>query len=154
LESVRSLFGRSEILEGEFTVIRDCYNANPESTAAAISFCDDLEYPGRKIYVLGSMLELGDASAAAHRELGNILSQSAADKVFLFGEETEEALAELAKGPVPYFHTKSIDVLSLSLGDYVKPGDLVLVKGSRGCALERLDPVLSGEKVHEAAPCF
>jgi UDP-N-acetylmuramoyl-tripeptide--D-alanyl-D-alanine ligase len=142
LESVRSIFGRSEILDGTLPVIRDCYNAHPESAAAAVAFCDGLEYPGRKIYVLGSMLELGESSAAAHRELGLALAQSAADKVFLFGEEMEEAATELAKGELPFFHSRSIDELSVSLGDYVKPGDLVLVKGSRGCALERLDPVL------------
>jgi UDP-N-acetylmuramoyl-tripeptide--D-alanyl-D-alanine ligase len=149
LESVRPLFGRSEILEGNMTVIRDCYNANPESTAAAISFCDDLEYPGRKVYVLGSMLELGDAAGAAHRELGAALATSAADRVFLFGEETEETATAMAAGNVPFFHTNSIDELALSLRDYLEPGDLVLVKGSRGCALERLDPVLAGEAMQE-----
>jgi UDP-N-acetylmuramoyl-tripeptide--D-alanyl-D-alanine ligase len=159
LESVHSLFGRSEILEGDMTVIRDCYNANPESTAAAIAFCDDLEYPGRKIYVLGSMLELGDASTAAHRELGAALARSAADMVFLYGKEMEEAAAELRGSgigsmvQVPFFHTNSIDELTSSLMDYVKPGDLVLVKGSRGCALERLDSVLL-QTARGAVACF
>jgi UDP-N-acetylmuramoyl-tripeptide--D-alanyl-D-alanine ligase len=145
LESVRPLFGRSEILEGDITVIQDCYNANPESTAAAISFCDSLEYPGRKVYVLGSMLELGNDSEAAHRELGSILSRCAADMLFLYGKEMEGAAAELEKAEAGYFHTNNIAELASSLEDYVEPGDLVLLKGSRGCALERLSPVFSGK---------
>jgi UDP-N-acetylmuramoyl-tripeptide--D-alanyl-D-alanine ligase len=145
LESVRSLFGRSEILEGDMTVIRDCYNANPESTAAAISFCDDLEYPGRKIYVLGSMLELGEDSGAVHRALGSSLTRCAADMLFLYGKEMETAAAELAKAEAGYFHTNDMEELASSLRDYIEPGDLVLLKGSRGCALERLSPVLGGE---------
>jgi UDP-N-acetylmuramoyl-tripeptide--D-alanyl-D-alanine ligase len=150
LESVRPLFGRGEIFTGDMTVIRDCYNASPESVAAAIDFCDDLNYPGRKVYVLGSMLELGDDSEAAHRDLVLALSRSAADMVFLYGGEMERAAADAAENSgasksVRFFHTNDMDELSSRLGAYIKPGDLVLVKGSRGCALERLDPVLLGE---------
>jgi UDP-N-acetylmuramoyl-tripeptide--D-alanyl-D-alanine ligase len=145
LELARPLFGRSEILEGDVTLIRDCYNSNPESAAAAISFCDDLEYPGRKVYVLGSMLELGKDSAAAHRELGSSLAYCAADMLFLYGEEMEGAATELAKTDAEYFYTNSMEELTDSLRDYVEPGDLVLLKGSRGCALERLSPALIGE---------
>jgi UDP-N-acetylmuramoyl-tripeptide--D-alanyl-D-alanine ligase len=148
LESVEPLFGRSEVLSGDMTVIRDCYNANPESTAAAISFCDGLAHPGRKVYVLGSMLELGEASAAAHRDLALALARSAADMVFLYGGEMGEAATVLAEGPGGkpgrFFHTNDMDELSSALGGYVKAGDLVLVKGSRGCELERLDPLLLG----------
>jgi UDP-N-acetylmuramoyl-tripeptide--D-alanyl-D-alanine ligase len=145
LESVRPLFGRSEILTGNMTLIRDCYNANPESTAAAINFCDDLKYPGRKVYVLGSMLELGEDSAAAHRDLGSALAHSAADRVFLYGEEMEEAAAEMERtAAAGCFHTNSMEELSSLLKGYVKPGDLILLKGSRGCALERLTSVFTG----------
>jgi UDP-N-acetylmuramoyl-tripeptide--D-alanyl-D-alanine ligase len=162
LELVRPLFGRSEIFTGAMTVIRDCYNANPESTAAAIDFCNTLEYPGRKVYVLGSMLELGDASAAAHRELALALGRSAADMVFLFGGELEQAAAILSENsgepadrkPVRFFHTNDMDKLSSGLAEFVEPGDLVLVKGSRGCALERLDSVLLGGTERGGEACF
>jgi UDP-N-acetylmuramoyl-tripeptide--D-alanyl-D-alanine ligase len=146
LESVRPLFGRSEILEGDMTVIRDCYNANPESTAAAISFCDDLEYPGRKVYVLGSMLELGEDSRAVHRKLGSVLARCAADMLFLYGKEMEETAAELAKAEAGYFHTNNMEELGSCLKGYVEPGDLVLLKGSRGCGLEQLSPIFSGKR--------
>jgi len=91
LAAVKPLFGRSEILRGKVTVIRDCYNANPESTAEAIGLCDDLEWAGRRVYVIGSMLELGTASAGAHAEIGRRLGSSKADMVFFYGPETVSA---------------------------------------------------------------
>jgi UDP-N-acetylmuramoyl-tripeptide--D-alanyl-D-alanine ligase len=142
LASVKALFGRSEILEGRVTVIRDCYNANPESSAEALAFCDELEYRGRKIYVMGSLLELGEASREAHRELGRRLASSRADKVFLYGEEMEEAAAAMEAAAAPFFHTSRMEELERELGSFVRDGDLVLLKGSRGCALERLTDIL------------
>jgi UDP-N-acetylmuramoyl-tripeptide--D-alanyl-D-alanine ligase len=146
LESVKPLFGRLEILKGRTTVIRDCYNANPDSTAKSVEFCDSVDWPGRLVYVIGDMLELGRASADAHAGLGKLLAESKADKIFLFGKETAAAISSLeAKGRV-FFHTNDMDELSRSLDSYVKTGDLVLLKGSRGCALERLTEMLTGGK--------
>ncbi|MDR1249573.1 MAG: UDP-N-acetylmuramoyl-tripeptide--D-alanyl-D-alanine ligase [Treponema sp.] len=143
LASVKPLFGRSEILRGAVTVICDCYNANFESAAAAISFCDDLKWPGRKLYVIGSMLELGDSSVSAHRAIGSLLAASRADRIFLYGAETEAALASLDRVP-GVFHTNAMEALAGELKGCLRSGDLVLLKGSRGCALERLSGVLAG----------
>jgi UDP-N-acetylmuramyl pentapeptide synthase len=66
--------------------------------------------------------------------------------VFLFGKETEIAAAVLASAQVPYFHTNKINDLSLAIDSYIIPGDLVLLKGSRGCALEQLTAMLIGNK--------
>ena len=142
-ESVKPLFGRGEIIYGRSTVIRDCYNSNPESAEAALDFCDGLEWPGRKVYVIGSMLELGDVSVEAHAALGGRLASCRGDKVFLFGEETGPAAAALA-GKLDFFHTCEMNELSGALDTYIKEGDLVLLKGSRGCALEKLTDVLTG----------
>jgi UDP-N-acetylmuramoyl-tripeptide--D-alanyl-D-alanine ligase len=149
VESVKPLFGRGEVLEGPVTVIRDCYNANPESMTEAIAFCDHLEWPGRKIYVTGSMRELGRISVDAHEGLGRLLAASAAEMIFLYGEETGPAAAVLKDaGGIPFFHTAGMRELSEALKDFVRPGDLVLLKGSRGCALESLTEVLCGaEKI-------
>jgi UDP-N-acetylmuramoyl-tripeptide--D-alanyl-D-alanine ligase len=145
LESVKPLFGRGEIFRGPVTVIRDCYNANPESAAAALAFCDGLDWPGRRIYVMGSMLELGAASPAEHRALGRRLAASQADMVYLFGAETAPAAGALGEeGKVPFFHTDTMGELAGALGKYLRPGDLVLLKGSRGCALEELSGALTG----------
>ena len=142
LESVKPLFGRGEILHGRVTVIQDCYNSNPESVTKALEFCDSLDWPGRKIYVLGEMRELGEDSRAAHEDLGRLLSGSKAGLVFLFGDEIRPAAEILKTGVLSYMHTCDMEELSRALNAYVRDGDLVLLKGSRGCALERLSAAL------------
>jgi UDP-N-acetylmuramoyl-tripeptide--D-alanyl-D-alanine ligase len=144
LETARPLFGRSEILRGDVTIIRDCYNANPDSAEAAIEFCDALEWRGRRVYVFGSMLELGAESAEAHRRVGSACASSRADALFFFGEEMRqafEAARERSFGGLSVFET-DFDRLGASLKAYVKSGDLVLLKASRGMALERLVELL------------
>ena len=142
LGSVKPLFGRGEIFRGRTTVIRDCYNSNPESAAAALDFCDSLDWSGRRIYVIGSMLELGGASSSAHAEAGRRLAESRADMVYLYGEETGVTADTLNGSSIPFFHTCDRDELSGALQNFVKEGDLVLLKGSRGCALETLTEIL------------
>jgi UDP-N-acetylmuramoyl-tripeptide--D-alanyl-D-alanine ligase len=144
LESVKPLFGRLEILKGRTTVIRDCYNANPQSMSRSIEFADSLEWPRRKVYVIGEMLELGEDSERAHVQLGNLLTLSKADNIFLFGKDIAPA-ASCLEGRT-FFITDDIEKLSASLDSYVQTGDLVLLKGSRGCALERLSEMLLGGK--------
>jgi UDP-N-acetylmuramoyl-tripeptide--D-alanyl-D-alanine ligase len=136
LESVKPLFGRGEIIRGKATVIQDCYNSNPESLAVALEFCESLDWPGRRVYVVGEMLELGEDSEKAHEAMGRLLADSKADMVFLYGKETAAGLKALGTGRV--FHTCSINELRAAVNGYVQEGDLVLLKGSRGCALERV----------------
>jgi len=146
LDSVKPMFGRGEILRGRATVIRDCYNSNPESLAEAVGFCDDVEWPGRRVYVIGEMLELGDVSREAHEDAGRLLSESKADVVYLFGKETAATAAVMdscvsngaAGAGMWVFHTCDMDELIRAANADVRKGDLVLLKGSRGCALERL----------------
>lgn len=94
LQHVKPLFGRSEIFEGTISLIRDCYNANPDSVAAALDFVDSVEWPKRKVCVLGSMLELGDSSEAEHRAIGRRVAESTMDGLFFFGDETKVAYEE------------------------------------------------------------
>jgi len=147
IESVKPLFGRFEILKGRTTVIRDCYNANPQSMEKSIELCDSLDWDGRKIYVIGDMLELGKSSFSEHKKLGELLLCSQADAIFLFGTEvTAAGLYMTIKGKF-FYHYKwdDFDGLSAALDSYVQTGDLVLLKGSRRCALERLTEMLIGE---------
>ncbi len=144
LASVRPLFGRSEVIRGEFTVIRDCYNSNPDSAMAAIALCDSIECAGRRVYVLGSMLELGVISEAEHRRIGAAAAASRADALFFFGDETrpgyEEAVAAGYAGRL-CFET-SFDALRGSVASFLRAGDLLLLKASRGMELERLSDAL------------
>jgi UDP-N-acetylmuramoyl-tripeptide--D-alanyl-D-alanine ligase len=141
LEEVVNLFGRTQIIRGPITVIQDCYNANPESMIAAIRMCDTFDKARRKIYVIGSMLELGAESQEAHKSIGRYLVSIKADLICLYGEETRIAFEVLKSahghGERIVFFSK-IEKLSLFLTRFIRSGDLVLLKGSRLCALEQL----------------
>jgi len=153
LSTVRPLFGRSEIFEGKISLLRDCYNANPDSVAAAIDLCDSVEGQGRKVYILGSMLELGESSIEEHEAMGRRAGNSKADALFFFGAESgaayEEAMvlekARKARGQPGrmIYHTDDIESLKKTVLAFVEEGDLVLAKASRGLALERLTDALS-----------
>jgi len=136
IESVKPLFGRGEIIRGKATVIQDCYNSNPESLAGALEFCESLDWPGRRVYIIGEMLELGEDSQKAHEGMGRLLANSKADMVFLYGKETAAAVKALGRNR--FLHTCAMNELTAAVNGYVRDGDLVLLKGSRGCALERV----------------
>ncbi len=145
IESVKPLFGRAEIVRGDVTLMLDCYNANPDSMESALEFCRDLEWAGRKIFVLGSMLELGEESPQAHRKVCALARDSNPDRVYLFGREMVESGAAVDWGSVPVeFHT-DIDALSAALANARREGDFYFVKGSRGMALERACPAITGQ---------
>ncbi|MCL1994234.1 MAG: UDP-N-acetylmuramoyl-tripeptide--D-alanyl-D-alanine ligase [Spirochaetes bacterium] len=149
VESVRPMFGRTEVFTGRATVIRDCYNASPESVGKALDFADNLEWPGRRIYIMADMLELGGQSKEAHAELGRRLLESKAGDIFLFGKETAFAAQVLEEAGRGFFYTGDFDELyrqvSAALENSSPQRELVLLKGSRGCALERLSGILTGE---------
>lgn len=142
LEHVKPIFGRSEIFRGDITVIRDCYNANPDSMESAIGFCDDLTWKGRKIFVLGSMLELGEQSRASHEKICRRVLSSTVNKVYLFGDDMISAGRTVFSQEYPVEYAHSMDSLSKMLHEEVRPGDLVFIKGSRGMELERVCPTL------------
>ena len=153
LSAMKSLFGRSEIVKGDLTIVRDCYNANPDSTAAAMALCDSVAWRGKRVYIFGSMLELGKESHAAHHEMGEMAGKSAANALFFFGEETRPAFdaATLTGFPgLVLFETNFNRLLSAVRG-YVTSGDLILLKASRGMALERIaDALVPGSPRFEA----
>jgi len=147
LSQVRPLFGRSEIREGRITMLQDCYNANPESMAAALEFFGNLPSEARRILVLGSMLELGEETERAHREIGLKASRTAPSAVFLFGQEMRSAFEALRSQGYSGFlmHTQDMDELIAAVRGLIREGDFMLIKGSRGMALERLTEVLEAE---------
>lgn len=113
-----------------FTIIEDCYNAGPESMAAALKVLGT--HPGRRIAVLGDMLELGSYGPELHRQLGTQAAQ-AADEIFLFGEATTYA-RETAGAKARHFSSK--DELVRALKDSCLGGETILFKGSRGMRME------------------
>ena len=156
IESVKPLFGRSRVLRGSFVIVQDCYNANAESMAESIRFYGgsaSSSVGSKKIFVLGDMLELGDASAETHAKTGELAASEKPYAVFFVGKEMAKAY-EAARA---YCEKNGLDVRLFSEPDtsdaavqgvtdkvlsLVSDGDLVLVKGSRGLRLERVASVL------------
>ncbi len=139
LEKVRPLFGRGRILRGDVTILEDCYNANPDSVYEALEFFDELPWKGRKTAVLGAMKELGRETETAHRALGRRLAESTAQAVFLAGPECAPAREAMEKAGYSgrIFAADTAEELRPDLEAYSRPEDLLLVKGSRGTALEK-----------------
>ncbi|MCH7903352.1 MAG: UDP-N-acetylmuramoyl-tripeptide--D-alanyl-D-alanine ligase [Armatimonadetes bacterium] len=133
---------RMEMVErdGAF-VLLDTYNASPDSTVAAIQVVCEVPCTGRRLAVLGEMLELGDFTEAGHRLVGKAVAEADLDGVLLTGGATDYIRDEATKRGYPANRIQSLSSLDLAeVARYlqtVNPGDLVLIKGSRALELER-----------------
>ena len=139
LEAFQNMSGRQEIFEARgCTIINDCYNAGPESMAAALNVLGNR--PGRHIAVLGDMLELGDCAPAEHYKIGRIAAEKA-DMVFAYGPHAGRVLDGTITGGMPETMGRGYDSqeeLTAALKRAAKPGDVILFKASRGMHLERI----------------
>jgi UDP-N-acetylmuramoyl-tripeptide--D-alanyl-D-alanine ligase len=122
------------------TVINDAYNANPTSMRAALAVL--AEYPAPRVAVLADMLELGEVSASAHRDIA-ALAADTAERCVLIGPGFAAAAAQLALdgGAVSAYPDWSAD-LAAQITAELTADTTLLLKGSRGMALERLLPAL------------
>jgi len=160
IESLSPLDGRGQLLHLQvrksdeaacgdmpcrLQVFQDCYNANPDSLAKTLELCASVT--GRKIYVLGDMLELGEASAASHEEAGRLAAASAGnagDLIVFVGPEmrnAQQAAAGKTAAKILHFteyDDKAMQMLCTQLHAYIQDGDFILLKGSHGIGLERI----------------
>ena len=150
LERYRPQGMRGEQLHaGDLTLLLDCYNANPQSVRAALDLLGLIPSAGRRVAVLGSMLELGDHSAALHDQLlGETLSR-AVDVVLALGEfaaaaERLRRAGRRRREPALLASTDAAEGYAL-LREYLRGDELILLKGSRGVALERLVPLIEAD---------
>ncbi len=129
----RPLKGRMEIRHaGGATLLVDYYNANPDSMLAALTTLADWPRATRRIAVLGDMRELGDTAAALHREVGEAVRDA---ELWLVGEHA----ADYAAGAAPGLTVRRFDdkpALAAALSEQLAPGTVILLKASRGAALE------------------
>jgi len=137
--------GRGEVIEGFCTVVMDCYNANPESMSASLRAFAERTAPGRKIVVLGDMLELGSVSLDAHREIGFLAAGMGIALCLFIGPAMKDAynaalLVRVAGSAL--CHAENIESAKNILAGFVNQADTVLLKASRGMALERLLPAI------------
>ncbi len=141
---------RGELIRlGEVTVIDDSYNAAPASMLAALDVLAGLR--GRRVAVLGEMLELGDEAAAGHLQVGRAAAR-VADLLIVVGDDPEGEADTLAEGareaglePERILRVADAEAAHDELRPRLIPGDVVLVKASRGIALDRLVDALRRE---------
>jgi UDP-N-acetylmuramoyl-tripeptide--D-alanyl-D-alanine ligase len=142
LESTDPLPGRMEILTlpGGTHLVNDTYNANPGSVAVAIETLGSLKGSGRGIFVIGDMLELGQHSEGAHKQIGILAARAGLSGLYATGDFAGN-VAEGATG-AGMDHKKIFvgtrEEIVEVLKDRLGPGDWVLVKGSRLMAMDRV----------------
>ncbi len=129
------------IRAGDATVINDAYNANPASVRAALRTLGGIAARGRRIAVLGDMLELGQHSSRLHFEVGEAVGQSAVDRLFTVGTHSREIQSGALSQGLPADngrHSEETEEALEVLRRTVAKGDVILVKGSRGCRMETI----------------
>ncbi len=134
------------ILFNGMKIINDAYNASPNSMEAGISVLCEIGLKSRKIAVLGDMLELGEWAEEAHFNVGKYASAAGTDEIIAVGDNArfiaEGALfAGHPQGKVKYFQENAEALTHLQKD--LKPGDVVLVKGSRGMKMEEIVKALT-----------
>ena len=137
LGNFRNMAGRQEIFEANgYTIIKDCSNAGPESMAAALAVLG--KKPGRRIAVLGDMLELGKRAPAEHYRIGRIAAEQA-ELLFAYGPNRERVVSGAITGGMSAAHARAFEdrqALASALKALAKPGDVLLFKGSHGMHME------------------
>ncbi|KXY66670.1 UDP-N-acetylmuramoyl-tripeptide--D-alanyl-D-alanine ligase [Bacillus cereus] len=123
-----------------FTIINDAWNASPSSMKAAIETLQKLNAYEKKMIVIGDMLELGKEAKTYHREIGKMLNEESIQYVFTYGALSEIVAEEARKnyhtGKVQSFDNK--DEIAEEVLKIITKNDVVLLKGSRGMALEEI----------------
>ncbi len=130
---------------GRIRLINDAYNCNPQSAAAAVNLLAGLPAKGKKMIILGDMLELGDQSAASHTSLGSLIAASGVDVLLGIGQAVKEAVKAAKKAGLKESHYFKSMAQAESYLKALQPQDLaVLLKGSRAMKMEEL---VSGFKI-------
>jgi UDP-N-acetylmuramoyl-tripeptide--D-alanyl-D-alanine ligase len=117
-------------------IINDTYNANPESMRCSLQTLKTMQHGGKKIAVLGDMLELGALSESEHALLGEFISQLELDVLFVHGEAMKATLDAAKVRMKQHFESKV--QLADRLKELLQPGDAVLFKGSRSMKMEEV----------------
>ncbi|AZO02345.1 MULTISPECIES: UDP-N-acetylmuramoylalanyl-D-glutamyl-2,6-diaminopimelate--D-alanyl-D-alanine ligase [unclassified Mesorhizobium] len=141
--------GRRHVLHhpnGPITLIDESYNANPASMAAAMALLNatPVSGEGRRIAVLGDMLELGGHSAKLHAALAELIVGTGTRNVFLGGPEMQ-ALAEVLPADVQTEYRAGVEELKPIVIAALRPGDVVMVKSSKGIGFSKLVEALLGK---------
>jgi UDP-N-acetylmuramoyl-tripeptide--D-alanyl-D-alanine ligase len=148
LASIRNLAQRSEIftLPGDITVLNDCYNSNPRAMECMIKTLAGWEGAARRIVVAGEMLELGPSSPEWHGKIGRKLVEWGIDGLIAVQGDARfirEGALEAGMDPAKAMFFASAAEAARYCSSLLEPGDVVLVKGSRGVNLEKVTELLA-----------
>jgi UDP-N-acetylmuramoyl-tripeptide--D-alanyl-D-alanine ligase len=128
-------------------VLDDAYNANADSMRAALETLCGLPLQGRRVAVLGDMAELGAQTEPAHAEIGKYCAELQIGQLFTVGKNSA-ATAKAAReaGLLRVIEFVDVEAAMKALKNFLKPGDVVLLKASRSSRLERIAETLKAEK--------
>ena len=130
--------GRCEVKNnGSYIIIDDTYNANLESTLAAIDYLSAFSGQGKKVFIFGDMLELGDVSREQHIAIGKKCDEMELSAVLTYGKETIATSESIKKVKINQ-HFDSKEELIDFLQKIIKSNDKILIKGSRGMRMETI----------------
>lgn len=139
IASLQSVGGRLHMIEtGSYTIIDDCYNANPVSVKASLDVLDSADT--RKVAILGDMFELGTEEKELHRMVGDYFKEKHIDAAILVGtlsENTYLAIKDSGASTETYYYETLEDVLDY-LDIMIKQGDTILVKASHSMHFEKI----------------
>ncbi len=143
LEQFRPFPMRMEVLSlgRGITLINDSYNANPDSMEMALRTLTEAKGKGRAIAVLGDMLELGAFTVEAHRQLGKTAAELSIDLLLAMGDEAPVVVESAVREGLGHERARVVENHSEAASivrAYAREGDWVLVKGSRGMAMEKV----------------
>ena len=133
---------RGQVVEQNgIRLLNDSYNANPDSMRAALETLAQMSGTGggRRVAVLGDMLELGTSAIQDHRRLGRLAARLGMDAIFALGDMSGHVCEGGISGGLPPERSRAFNdraSLVAELKEYLRPGDLVLMKGSRGLSME------------------
>ncbi|NLO09686.1 MAG: UDP-N-acetylmuramoyl-tripeptide--D-alanyl-D-alanine ligase [Clostridiales bacterium] len=149
IEQIQPVSGRNNIIYKEnWTIIDDCYNANPVSMKAAIDLLDMADT--RKVAILGDMGELGKSEVQLHKEIGKYIGSKNVDIIICVGKLSkhmyEGAMELLSDTSKVLFHFDTRDELIKALPDLLKNGDTILVKASHFMGFDNIVNLLGKSK--------
>ncbi len=143
LNMFRPRYNRSEIeeLDGAF-IVKDYYNAIPAAVISALKSLDDLDVRGRRLAVLGDMMELGEHEQDFHEQVAEAAATSGLTKLYTIGERGVMISNRARQVGMDAVHFSDMETLAAELKQELKQGDLLFIKGSRSLRLERLYELL------------
>jgi UDP-N-acetylmuramoyl-tripeptide--D-alanyl-D-alanine ligase len=156
LKTFRAQPMRMQVVKlGPITLINDAYNANPKSMQMALEVLEEFPTRGRRIFVCGDMLELGEKSDTLHHALGERIARGKSDLLFTVGEKAKLIAQGAQESGMPEANIKSfltVEEAGKVLSAFLEKGDVALLKASRRIGLERAVAIVEDALIKTGVP--